>query len=116
MPWATFWVVSHWAKRPRWHIQHRPHEMLKGTTTRSPGWMRRDVGADLLDDPHELVAEHVTGLQVGGQRAVEVQVRPADRGGGDADHGVGGLLDDGIGYLRHTDVLDAVPGECSHDH
>ena len=76
----------------------------------------RDVGAHLLDDAHELVTQHVTGLQVGSERPVEVQVGAADRGGGDADDGVGGLLDDGIGYLGHTDVLDAVPGECSHDH
>ena len=36
MPDSRFWVVSHWLKRPRSHIQHEPQLMLKGTTTRSP--------------------------------------------------------------------------------
>ena len=30
------WVVSHWAKNLRSHIQQCPQEMLKGMTTRSP--------------------------------------------------------------------------------
>lgn len=30
-------VVSHWAKRPREHVQQCPQEMLNGITTRSPG-------------------------------------------------------------------------------
>ena len=38
LPVARFWVVSHWANRPRLHIQHEPQEMLNGTTTRSPGF------------------------------------------------------------------------------
>jgi len=29
-------VVSHWEYSFRSHIQHRPHAMVKGTTTRSP--------------------------------------------------------------------------------
>ena len=36
MPDSRFWVVSHWLKSPRSHIQHEPQLMLKGTTTRSP--------------------------------------------------------------------------------
>ena len=36
MPWSRFWVVSHWLKSPREHIQHVPQLMLNGTTTRSP--------------------------------------------------------------------------------
>ena len=36
---AWTWVVSHWDCSPRVHIQHEPQEMLKGTTTRSPGRM-----------------------------------------------------------------------------
>ena len=32
-------MVSHWAKKPRLHIQQCPQEMLNGITTRSPGRM-----------------------------------------------------------------------------
>ena len=50
-----------------------------------------DVGADLLDDAHRLVAEDVARGEVGAQDLVEVQVRPADRGRGDLDDRVGRL-------------------------
>ena len=37
MPCSRCWVVSHWEWSPWEHIQQLPHEMLNGTTTRSPG-------------------------------------------------------------------------------
>src|SRR5690606_10024233 len=73
-----------------------------------------DVRADLLDDAHELVTEHVPAVEVGAQHAVEVQVGAADGGGGDADHRVGAHLDTRIGNLLHPHVLGALPGECLH--
>ena len=44
VPCSRTCVVSHWAMKPRWHIQQCPHEMLKGTTTRSPTemWVTSD--------------------------------------------------------------------------
>ena len=44
-----------------------------------------DVGADLLDHAHRLVAKHVAGLQVGPEHAIEVQVRTADGSRGNPD-------------------------------
>ena len=90
-------VVSHWANRPRLHIQQGPQEMLNGMTTRSPGLDVGDLGADLLDDAHRLVAEDVTGREERAEHLVEVQVGAADRGRGDLDDGVGRLLDRGSG-------------------
>ena len=55
--------------------------------------MSRDLGADLLDDAHRLVAEDVALVDERAEHLVEVQVRAAQAGRGDADDRVGGLLD-----------------------
>ena len=60
-------------------------------TTRSPGREVAHVVADLLDDADALVAEDRAGLHAGHRAADHVQVGAADRGGGDADDGVGGF-------------------------
>jgi hypothetical protein len=52
-----------------------------------------DPGADLLDDPHRLVAEDVALVDEGAEHLVEVQVRAADARRGDAHDRVGRLLD-----------------------
>ena len=52
-------VVSHCECRPWSHMKQWPQEMLNGITTRSPGCDVLDLGADLLDDAHRLVAEDV---------------------------------------------------------
>ena len=54
-----------------------------------PGLDVGDLGADLLDDAHRLVAQDVAGLQVRAEHLVEMQVGPADRGRRDADDRVG---------------------------
>jgi hypothetical protein len=72
------------------------------------------LGADLLDDAHGLVAQHVAGVQVRAEDLVEVQVGPADRGRGDLDDRVGGLLDAGVGDVLDRDLLGALPGQCLH--
>ncbi len=74
----------------------------------------RDGAADLLDDAHVLVAEHVVLLEERSEDLVEVEVGSADRGRRDADHRVGVLLDHGVGDLLDLDVVDALPGECLH--
>jgi hypothetical protein len=73
-----------------------------------------DLGADLLDDPHRLVSEDVALVDEHPQHLVEVQVRAADRGRGDADDRVGRVLDRRIGDLVDADVAFAVEGECLH--
>jgi uncharacterized protein (TIGR03086 family) len=74
----------------------------------------RDGAADLLDDPHRLVADDVTGLHERRQRLVEMQVRAAQPGRGDLDDRVGRLLDPGVGHLGHLHVVRALPGDCLH--
>jgi hypothetical protein len=70
--------------------------------------------ADGLDDAHRLVTEDVTLCQEGAENLVEVQVGPAQAGGGDADDRVGGLLDAGVGDGVHAHVAPAVPGQGLH--
>ena len=74
------------------HMQQCPQEMLNGMTTRSPGRDVGDLGADLLDDAHRLVAEDVALRQVRAEHLVQVQVRAADGRRGDPDDGVRRLL------------------------
>jgi hypothetical protein len=76
-----------------------------------------DVGhrrADGLDDPHRLVAEHVALAEERSEHLVQMQVRAAQPARGDADHGVGGLLDRGIGDVVDAHVALAVPGQGFH--
>ncbi len=88
--------------------------MLKGITTRSPGAMCVDLGADLLDHAHRLVAEDVAGVDERAEDLVEVQVRAADAGRGDADDRVGRLLDRRVVDGVDADVVRSVPGHCLH--
>lgn len=48
------------------------------------GFDRGDIGADVFDDAHELMAENIAMPQVRNLAAVQMQVRAADGGGGDA--------------------------------
>jgi len=73
-----------------------------------------DLGADLLDDPHRLVAEDVALVDEHAEHLVEVQVGAADRGRGDADDRVGRVLDRWVRDLVDADVFGAVVGECFH--
>ena len=91
-----------------------PQEMLNGITTRSPLARLRDLGADLLDDPHRLVAEDVALAHERAEDLVEVQVGTADAGRRDADDRVGRLLDGRVGDGVDADVALAVPGDSSH--
>ena len=73
-----------------------------------------DVGTDLLDDAHRLVTDDVAGVHERRERLVEVQVRAAQPGGGDADDRVGGVDDRGVGDVLDADVARALPGHCLH--
>jgi len=75
---------------------------------------RASLGADLLDDPHELVPEHVTALEEGRQHAVEVQVRTADGRGRHPQDDVVGVLDGRIGDGIDADIVGTVVGQGSH--
>jgi hypothetical protein len=72
------------------------------------------LGANLLDDPHRLVAEDVALFHEGREDLVEVEVGAADRRGGDPDDRVGGFLDLRILDLVDADVAGAVPDSCLH--
>ena len=73
-----------------------------------------DVRTDFLDDAHGLVPEDVTGLQVRSEHAVQVQVRPADRGRGHLDDHVVGLLDLRVRNLFDPHVRVALPRQSFH--
>ena len=92
-----------------------PQEMLNGITTRSPRRDVRDVGADLLDDPHRLVAEDVALAHERAEHLVQVQVGAADPGRRDPDDRVGRLLDRRVGDRVDPDVALAVPHHCLHE-
>ena len=79
MPCSRTWVVSHCDCRPWPHIQQCPQEMLNGMTDPVAGLDVGDLGADLLDDAHRLVAEDVALVHERAQHLVEVQVGAADR-------------------------------------
>jgi hypothetical protein len=72
-----------------------------------------DVAADLLDDADILVT-HADGPVVGLDAAVGPQVRAADAGGRQPDHGVRGLLDHGVLALLDSDVAARVQNGSSH--
>ena len=91
-----------------------PQEMLNGITTRSPRLDVGDLGADLLDDAHRLVAEDVALVHERAEHLVEVQVGAADAARGDADDRVGRLLDRRVGDRVDANVALAVPGDCLH--
>src|SRR5690606_26293410 len=63
---------------------------------------------------HRLVAEDVARPQEGRQHLVQVQVRTADAGAGDPDHGVGRLLEHRPWQLFDPDVPFAVPPDRLH--
>ena len=58
-------VVSQAANSLRLQKKHSPHEIVNGTTTRSPFCTRVHAPADLLDDAHEFVAEDVAVSIIG---------------------------------------------------
>ena len=70
--------------------------------------------ADLDHFTHEFVAEHVAGLHGGHQAVIEMQVGPANGGGGDFENGVAGVLDPWVGDGIHAHVVGTVPGQSFH--
>src|SRR5690606_3886460 len=75
-------------------------------------------GGDILAGFHhlaeEFMAEDVAVLHLGDRAPVQVQVRTADRGGGDLQDDIV-IGDDGrIGYGFHSNVVTAVIGKCAH--
>src|SRR5690606_29175301 len=72
------------------------------------------VRPDLDDLAHRLVPEDVPAIEERTQQLVQVQVRAADRGRGDADDRITGLLDHRVLDLVDPDVALSLPGECFH--
>ncbi len=68
----------------------------------------RHADADILDDAHELVPEHVAGLHSRNLAAIDVQVRAADRGGGHAQRDIVGLGQHGVGNRFDANVFRSV--------
>ena len=71
------------------------------------------AGAVFLDHAHEFVAEHHV-VQLRQEAVVDVQVRAADRGGGDAQNDVVRLLDLGIGDVIDGDFAGMMEDKCFH--
>ena len=97
---------SRTARRARCsHIQQWPQEMLNGITTRSP----LEVARPRRRPPRRCPSARGRGCRPasmnGAEHLVEVQVRAAEPGRGDADDRVGRLLDPRIGNLLDPDVL-----------
>src|SRR5690606_5051044 len=68
---------------------------------------------DFLDDAHELVAEHHRpGLK--NATGIDVQVRPADGGGGHLENNVAIVLDDRIGHRVVRDEAWSANHSSSH--
>jgi hypothetical protein len=72
------------------------------------------VGADVLDDADELVADRPRLERR--VAAVEPEVRPADAGDDDADDRVGGLDDRRITAITGRDRTGPVEDRCTHGH
>jgi hypothetical protein len=71
-------------------------------------------GPDLDDLAHELVAQDVALLHRRHEAVVEVEIRAADRGRGDADDGVAGVQDLGIRDLLDPDISLTHPAVGIH--
>ena len=71
-----------------------------------------DIAADLLDDSDRLMAHllatHIRSVVVG------PQVAAADTGAGDANDGVGWVLEHGIGNVLDPDIVRLVHHSCTH--
>ena len=71
-----------------------------------------NVGADLLDDTSELVADRTKLVR--GFSAVVPEVRAADAAHDDAHHGIGGLDDNRVWSVADLDPAWPVEDGCSH--
>ena len=87
------------------HVERGDHEVA--------GLDVSHVGADLLDDADELVADAV---RLVGRRdaSVRPEVGAADAGGDDADDGVGAGREDGVGDFFDADVAGGVDDGGEH--
>jgi hypothetical protein len=67
-----------------------------------------------FDDTHVFVAENRSGLA---RRAtlVHVEIAAADRGGGEANDGVGGRFDRRVVDVLDGDGVRLLPDECAHE-
>ena len=74
----------------------------------------RHRAADLDDDPHRLMAEHVAFLHLDHVTVVKMQIRPANRSGSDFDDRIRRFLNHRIGNRINANVRFAVPTESSH--
>ena len=72
------------------------------------------IATDLLHDPHRLVSQHVSGVEVRRQHGVEVQIGAAQPRRGDAHDDVCRFLDRGVGDVGDAHVADALPRESFH--
>jgi hypothetical protein len=89
--------------------------MLKGTIIPVARGQVLHRGANLVHHPHELVPERHSHPGIGHHPVVEVQVRTADRSGGDPDNRIVGVLDGGDIFFFDPDLVRAAVNHCSHE-
>lgn len=74
-----------------------------------------DSRTGFFDNADRFVADDIARRHEWRQHFVEMEVRPADRGRGDADDRIGRFLDRGVGHFFDRNVSAALPGYCSHE-
>src|SRR5690606_25384147 len=79
-----------------------------------PGTEILDLATDLLDHPHRLVTQDVTGIEERAEYLVQVQVRTANARGRHPDHRIGRFHDLRIGDFVHPHVTLSLPGHGLH--
>src|SRR5690606_37903271 len=75
-----------------WQKKHSPQAITNGTTTRSPFFRFPDLRSDLDDLPHVFMAHDVAGFHRRLVTVHQMEVRAADRAGGDLDDRVARIL------------------------
>ncbi|MNC51338.1 hypothetical protein D3C75_1006270 [compost metagenome] len=63
---------------------------------------------------HKFMAKNIAMFYLRDLAAVEMQIRPADRGGGNAQNDVVSVLDDRIGNRLNANAVRAVIRQCFH--
>jgi hypothetical protein len=99
-------------KKPFLQKKHSPQEMVNHHAIAD---LKLVVFRSNLDDlAHGLMTEDVALFHRGHDAVEQVEVRTADRAGGDLDDGIASVLDLGIRYRVAPNVVLAVPGQRSH--
>ena len=91
-----------------------PTRNAKGNNNPVANPQATGINADLLDNPHGLVAEDVSRSQVGTEHRIEMEVGAANGRRRHANDRVGRFKDLRIRHRLDAKVLAALPCECTH--